>query len=59
MHCDMLVQEAITVSMKLALASNEGVFMETAPLQRTDIEKKLKQPLGKRRSDSCPELEKR
>ena len=33
-----LVQEVITVSTKLALASNKGVFMETAPLQSTDIE---------------------
>ena len=33
-----LVQEVITVSIKLALVSNKGVFMETAPLQRTDVE---------------------
>ena len=29
---------AITVHTKLALVSNKGVFMETAPLQRTDVE---------------------
>ena len=33
-----LVQEVITVRIKLALVSNKGVFMETAPLQRTDVE---------------------
>ena len=33
-----LIQEVITVSTKLALVSNKGVFMETAPLKSTDIE---------------------